>query len=174
MLSDMFRRTQLLWAATATIVFVVQLVQGLLVLMGLALLLLLSVTLILLLPAGIHDEVQEDAWIHQLRGFVSLQKSMAQWGQSHPYEPTAETFDPYLAQLDLVSNLFRAGDRQGTYAAMNRLMDVLEAREGGIPDETAEAIWHYCYRVTPAAYHDVSRHLKARDTISDRTSAVPT
>jgi len=107
---------------------------------------------------GVADEV----WIDQLTGFVLLQKSIVQGGASYPYEPVG-TFDPYVVQLVLVRNVFRSGDQHGTYLAMNRLMDMLEAREGGIGDEAADAIWGYCYRVTPAAYHDVSRHLKVRD-----------
>ena len=42
---------------------------------------------------------------------------------------------------------------------MNRLMDMLEHRENGIPPEVADRVFDYCYLVTPAKYHDVSRHL---------------
>jgi hypothetical protein len=108
---------------------------------------------------------RDEAWLDQLTGFMLLQKSLAQWGTSPPYEPWGN-FDLYLGQLALVRHLYRAGDHRGTYVAMNRLMDMLEAREGGISDETAEAIWDYCYRVTPAAYHDVSRHWKPRGRVA--------
>lgn len=37
-----------------------------------------------------------------------------------------------------------------------------------MPDEVADAIREYCYQVTPAAYHDVSRHVKGRARPSDR------
>lgn len=124
-----------------------------------------GVVLVLLLLMPPPVEYHEEAWIDQLTGFVLLQKSIARAGASYSYEP-AGTFDPYLGQLVLVRTLFRAGDQHGTYVAMNRLMDMLEAREGGVGDEAADAIWDYCYRVTPAAYHDVSRHLKAHDRAS--------
>lgn len=122
----------------------------------------IGIVLVLLLLMPLPVEYSEEAWIDQLTGFVLLQESIAQAGALYPYEP-AGTFDPYLGQLVLVRTLFRAGDQHGTYVTMNRLMDMLEAREGGIGDEAADAIWDYCYRVTPAAYHDVSRHLKVRD-----------
>ncbi|GMV50822.1 MAG: hypothetical protein AMXMBFR67_23650 [Nitrospira sp.] len=41
---------------------------------------------------------------------------------------------------------------------MNRFMDMLETREGGIGAKAADAIWDYCYQVTPPALHDVKRH----------------
>lgn len=128
--------------------------------------LLLLILLVLALPIGVnHEDAGDEAWIDQLNGFVMLQQSIARAGTTHRQEPTG-TFDPYLGQLQLVRQLFRSGDQHDTYGAMNRLMDMLEAREGGIGGEAADAIWDYCYRVTPAVYHDVSRHVKARDRAS--------
>lgn len=43
---------------------------------------------------------------------------------------------------------------------MNRLMDMLENRENGIPEATADWLFDFCYIVTPAKYHDVSRHIE--------------
>lgn len=107
------------------------------------------VTLVLLpAPVGVNRE----AWLDRLTEFVVIYNNA----------PHSGTFDPYLGQLVLVRNLFRRGDSPGTYVAMNRLMDMLEAREGAISGETADAIWDRCYQVTPPMYHDVSRHLKAR------------
>ena len=52
------------------------------------------------------------------------------------------------------------GGQQKTpaYLAMNRFMDMLEVREGGIPAKSADATWNFCYEVTPPALHDVKRH----------------
>ncbi len=36
-----------------------------------------------------------------------------------------------IGQLVFVRNVFRSGDQHGTYVAMNRLMDMLEARKRG-------------------------------------------
>ena len=42
---------------------------------------------------------------------------------------------------------------------MNRFMEMLQAREQGIAADVADRLFDYCYLVTPARYHDVSRHL---------------
>ena len=51
------------------------------------------------------------------------------------------------------------GESEAVYRAMNRFMEMLQAREEGISDEAADRLFDYCYLVTPARYHDVSRHL---------------
>lgn len=109
-----------------------------------------------------------EAWIEQLRGFIEAQRSLVE-GTSFQADPSGAgaMLEPYLGQLELVRNLFRNGDAKGTYVAMNRFMDMLETREGGISDGTAEAMWDYCYEVTPAKFHDQSRHIrKARPRIT--------
>jgi hypothetical protein len=93
-----------------------------------------------------------DGWLEQLTGFVVVQQSAAL------VNGEAARFDRYLDQLTLVRRSYETGDRATTYAAMNRFMDMLEARDGGINDATADAIWDYCYQVTPPALHDVKRH----------------
>jgi phenylalanine-4-hydroxylase len=52
------------------------------------------------------------------------------------------------------------GDDRTAYAAMNRFMEMLEAREHGIAPVLADWLLDYCYLVTPAKYHDVSRHIR--------------
>jgi hypothetical protein len=69
------------------------------------------------------------------------------------------TFAPYVAQLEIVRGHLRNEDTAAVYRAMNRLMDMLEERENGIPEEIADRLFDYCYVVTPATYHDVSRHI---------------
>ncbi len=69
------------------------------------------------------------------------------------------TFAPYVAQLEIVRGHLLNEDTASVYAAMNRLMDMLEDRENGIPPEVADRLFNYCYVVTPAKYHDVPRHL---------------
>lgn len=70
------------------------------------------------------------------------------------------TFAPYVAQLEVVRGHLANNDTVGVYVAMNRLMDMLEDRENGIPPEVADRVFDYCYLVTPAKYHDVSRHIE--------------
>lgn len=70
------------------------------------------------------------------------------------------TFEPYVAQLEIVRGHLLNDDSAAVYTAMNRLMDMLEHRENGIPPEAADRLFDYCYLVTPAKYHDVSRHIE--------------
>ena len=93
-----------------------------------------------------------EGWLDQLAGFVMVQEGIAR-ASSEP-----GSFDPYVGQVTLVRGLYDRGDWKGAYMAMNRLMDMLESREGGISDGAADAIWNYCYEVTPPALHDVKRH----------------
>ncbi len=110
------------------------------------------VVALLLLPRSIHVPPEADGWVDQLKAVVLYEQTR---------EPPVGTFAPYLGQLELVRHLVRSGDHPGAYLVMNRFMDMLEARVGGISDAAAEAIWDSCYEITPARYHDVSRHLRA-------------
>ena len=69
------------------------------------------------------------------------------------------TFAPYVAHLTTVRAYLIDGDRDAVYRAMTRFMDMLEAREFGVSPEVADRLFDYCYLVTPAKYHDVSRHI---------------
>ena len=73
----------------------------------------------------------------------------------------AETslLSPYVAQLAMVRAHLLNGENEAVYRAMNRFMEMLQARESGISGEAADRLFDYCYVVTPARYHDVSRHL---------------
>ncbi|MCC6968073.1 MAG: hypothetical protein IT391_17520 [Nitrospira sp.] len=68
-------------------------------------------------------------------------------------------FAPYVAQLTWVRAHLIEGDDEAVYQAMNRFMGMLEAREFGVSPEVADRLFDYCYLVTPAKYHDVSRHI---------------
>lgn len=103
-------------------------------------------------PAGGQDNERSDAWIDQLTGFVVVQRGIAQ------AKGEGQGFDPYFGQLALVRSLYTRSDRSGSYTAMNHLMDMLEARQEAISARAADAIWDYCYQVTPPALHDVKRH----------------
>jgi hypothetical protein len=41
-------------------------------------------------------------------------------------------------------------------------MVMLEARVGGIDQHSADALWDYCYRVTPDEFHARDRHVRAK------------
>ena len=68
-------------------------------------------------------------------------------------------FVSFLGQLTMVRAHLINGESEAVYRAMNRFMEMLQAREEGISDEAADRLFDYCYLVTPAQYHDVSRHL---------------
>lgn len=95
---------------------------------------------------------QDAAWLDRLTAFVTFEDVHAASGN----------FGPYYEQLSRVRAALQAGDHPRVFAAMNRLMDMLEAREGGIAPQAAEAIWTFCEQVTPAAFHDINRHLRGR------------
>lgn len=67
---------------------------------------------------------------------------------------------PYLKALQIVLGALERGEDQTVYATMNRFMEMLEVREHGIAPELADWLLDYCDLVTPAKYHDVSRHIR--------------
>jgi hypothetical protein len=95
-------------------------------------------------------------WIDKLTNEVLIAKDEAR-------NLKTANFEPYLGQLLVVRTAWFRGDEAAVYRGVNRFMDMLEAREGGIPGKTADFIFDYCYEVTPAKFHDVSRHLGKYD-----------
>ncbi|MBI4000551.1 MAG: hypothetical protein HY348_02065 [Nitrospira defluvii] len=93
-----------------------------------------------------------EGWLEQLTGFVRVQQRAAL------VNGESLMFEVYLDQLTLVRRSYENHDQERTYAAMNRFMDMLESREGGISAGAADAMWDFCYEVTPPALHDVKRH----------------
>lgn len=95
----------------------------------------------------------DDDWLDALTNAVLIERRS---GDGHP----GVRVEPYLGQLQVVRTHFERGDVAATYRAMNRFMDMLESRENGIPAATADWLFDFCYVVTPAKYHDVSRHME--------------
>lgn len=96
--------------------------------------------------------VDSAGWLDQLTAVVVVQRSLA------GTRGEAGSYDAYVGQIVLVRSLYERGEWSGAFATMNRFMDMLEAREGGISGQAADALWDYCYVVTPPALHDVKRH----------------
>lgn len=107
-------------------------------------------------PARVGTDASRSAdwagWVDQLTAFVVVQKSLA------GIRGEAGSYDAYVGQILLVRSLYERGERSGAFVTMSRFMDMLEAREGGISGKAADALWDYCYAVTPPALHDVKRH----------------
>lgn len=95
----------------------------------------------------------DDDWIDAITNAVLIQR---RGGGGHP----GVRWEPYVGQLQVVRTHFEQGDVEGTYTAMNRFMDMLEARENDVPAATADWLFDFCYIVVPAQYHDVSRHIE--------------
>ncbi len=101
-------------------------------------------------PAILHQT--DDDWVDALTNAVLIERRS---GGGYP----GVQFEPYLGQLMVVRTQFERGDVEATYKAMNRLMDMLEKRENGIPYAKADWLFDFCYIVVPGKYHDVSRHI---------------
>lgn len=95
----------------------------------------------------------DDDWIDAITNAVLIER---RGGGGHP----GVRWEPYVGQLQVVRTQFERGDVEATYQAMNRFMDMLEARENGVPAATADWLFDFCYIVVPAQYHDISRHIE--------------
>ena len=111
-----------------------------------------SLVLTLLMPPATAQRGEEGDWIQALTNAVLIER---RGGGGHP----GVRWEPYVGQLIVVRTHFERGDAGATYKAMNQLMDMLENRENEVPAATADWLFDFCYLVTPAKYHDVSRHI---------------
>lgn len=95
--------------------------------------------------------VAGDDWLDSLVQAVLVEQAKEEGG--------GDFFTSYVAQLATVRAHLLNGESEAVYGTMNRFMEMLQAREAGISQEAADRLFDYCYVVTPARYHDVSRHL---------------
>lgn len=93
-------------------------------------------------------------WIDDIKGAIVFYSGDAYYKKEYPHA----RWDLYLDQIREVEAAYRKGDVQTTYVGMNRFMDMLEAREGGIPVQPANELFNLCNFVTPPELHDVMRH----------------
>ena len=116
-----------------------------------AILLALTGLMVVALGGLAWEPAAQDDWLGAMMQAVLVEQANEGpfWG----------TLAPYVAQLKIVRGHLSDGNTVAVYVAMNRLMDMLEQRENGIPPEVADRLFDYCYLVTPAKYHDVSRHI---------------
>ena len=113
----------------------------------------LLLTCVILLLAGgwsTADAIEQD-WLDAMVEAVLVEQTKE--GAS------GRLFALYLGQLTMVRAHLISGESEAVYRAMNRFMEMLQTREQGISAEAADRLFDYCYLVTPAQYHDVSRHL---------------
>jgi hypothetical protein len=107
-------------------------------------------------PVAWNESHKSATWIEELMGQVVTYQTLAE------KQVIPGTFQPYLEQIIKVRDTYRTGDRRGTYDRVNQLMAMLEARVGGVDAHSADALWDFCYRVTPDEYHARDRHVRAK------------
>lgn len=116
---------------------------------------LLAVFACMLVPVAVQANSEPSSWwIDDIHGAIVFYKSDAYYRKEYP----AVNWDLYFEQMQVVRASFQKGDAHATYAAMNRFMDMLETREGGLPITAANELFNFCNLVTPPAFHDVERH----------------
>jgi hypothetical protein len=78
-------------------------------------------------------------WIDKITLEVTVQKALTKEGN----------FDLYFKQLELLSEAAAKGDFVAKRKGMNRFLEMLETREGGISQDAAHRIFATVFKVTP-------------------------
>jgi hypothetical protein len=94
-------------------------------------------------------------WIDKLTEYVLMQKAVAKEGN----------YEPYLADLRKAKAARERGDWIGQYDTMNRFIDRLDAREGGISAKSAQDIREYTYLVEPAGLHNLAKDVQSHPEV---------
>jgi hypothetical protein len=114
-------------------------------------------------PVVWNSNQKSSAWAEELLGQVVTYQTMAEKNL------IPGSFQAYVDQTSKIRELHRGGNRRATYDSVNALMVMLEARVGGIDGHSADALWDFCYRVTPDEFHARDRHIRAKgaDTVKE-------
>lgn len=80
-------------------------------------------------------------WIDKIALVVMEQKNLSQGGN----------FSPYFTQLEVVSEAAAKGEYNGKRKGMNRFLEMLETKEGGITTEAAHKIFAAVVKSVPYA-----------------------
>lgn len=114
-------------------------------------------------PVTWNNSQKSSAWAEELLGQVVTYQTMAEKNL------IPGSFQAYVDQTSKIRELYRSGDRRATYDGVNALMVMLEARVGGVDEHSANALWDFCYRVTPDEFHARDRHIRAKgaDTVKE-------
>lgn len=107
-------------------------------------------------PVTWSNGQKSSAWAEELLGQVVTYQTLAEKNL------IPGNFEAYVEQMRKVRELHRTGNRRATYDGVNQLMVMLEARVGGIDAHSADALWDFCYRVTPDEFHARDRHIRAK------------
>lgn len=101
---------------------------------------------VLLIPAlGLIPSTTEawvaPPWIDKIALEIMVQKNMAKTGN----------FDSYFKQLEVVTEAAVKGTYEGKRKGMNRFLEMLETKDGGISAEAAHQIFATVVKVVPYA-----------------------
>ncbi len=107
-------------------------------------------------PVVWTDAKKSTTWIEDLMGQIVTYQTLAE------KNVISGNFQPYLSQILKVREAHNVGDSRATYDGVNQLMAMLEARVGQVDARSADAIWDFCYRVTPDRYHARDQHVRAK------------
>jgi hypothetical protein len=124
----------------------------------------LVLSILLLIPVlGIIPTAAEawlaPPWIDKIAMEVMVQKNMAKTGN----------FDPYFMQLEVVTEAAVKESYDGKRKGMNRFLEMLETKEGGISTEAAHHIFATVVKVVPYA---VLLPLKSEDKLDPEEKAL--
>lgn len=98
-------------------------------------------------------------WIDKIALQIMEQKNLAKEGN----------FDPYFKQLEVVSEAAVKGTYDGKRKGMNRFLEMLETKEGGISAEAAHKIFATVVKSVPYA---VLLPLKSEDKLDPEEKAL--
>lgn len=110
--------------------------------------------LVAVMAVPAHAATIHPYWIDDIQGAIVFYSGDAYSKKEYPHAQ----WDLYTEQMQVVRVAFEQGDTAATYVAMNRFMDMLEARQGNIPVQPANELFNLCNFVTPPEFHDVTRH----------------
>lgn len=124
----------------------------------------LVISTLLLVPSLWMIPVSAEAWvappwIDKIALEVMVQKNLEKTGN----------FDPYFKQLEMVSEAAVKGDYAGKRKGMNRFLEMLENKEGGISTEAAHRIFSTVVKSVPYA---VLLPLKSEDKLDPEEKAL--
>lgn len=107
-------------------------------------------------PATAPGRLASGNWIDKITEYVVMQQTVSKEGD----------YQPYFLELQTAKDARERGDWAGQYEALNRFIDKLDARAGGISDKSARAIREYTYLVEPVGYHDLTRDRKIHPEVT--------
>ncbi|MEX5219102.1 MAG: hypothetical protein NW701_14835 [Nitrospira sp.] len=124
----------------------------------------LLLSLVLIIPVLGAIPIAAEAWlappwIDKIALDLMLQKDLAKTGN----------FDPYFKQLEVVKEAAVKEEYNGKRKGMNRFLEMLETKEGGITTEAAHHIFATVVKVVPYA---VLLPLKSEDKLDPEEKAL--